>query len=95
MKITVNSNLIIKNTFEPPITIQFKEAEASLGDLIRKLGDICYTIEFLYGTELGNDVNVLTVNNINFLMLPQGLETPLKNGDVIYVDILMDSISGG
>ena len=56
MKITVNSNLLIKNIFEPPITIQLKEAEASLGDLIRKLGDICYTIEFLYDTGLGNDI---------------------------------------
>ena len=95
MKITVDSNLLIKNIFEPPISIHFKEKEVSLRELIKRLGDICYMIEFLFGNELGNDVNKLTVNNTNFLMLPQGLNTTLKDGDVIYVDILWDSITGG
>jgi len=95
MKITVDSNLMIKNIFEPPISIQFTKKEVNLRELIKRLGDICYMIEFLFGSELGNDVNKLTLNNTNFLILPHGLNTPLKDGDVIYVDILWDSITGG
>lgn len=95
MRVIVDSNLFMKNVFEPPLTLHFERSSITLRDLLEKLSDMCVSIEFLLGRDLGNDVRELSVNEKNYFLLQHGLNSPLKEGDKVTMEIYMDPITGG
>ncbi|RLA95881.1 MAG: hypothetical protein DRG69_02490 [Deltaproteobacteria bacterium] len=94
MKVIVESNLHISTLFEPPMEVEL-EGDGSLQSLLARLNERCRSIRFLEGGSVGDDVHEIVVNGQDLFSLPQGLDTPLREGDRVKVEVYMDPLGGG
>lgn len=94
MEIIVESNLRISRIFEPPLKVHLRQ-KGTLRDLLVELEGACGSLRFLEVDTVGEDVRNITVNGQEVFSLPDGLNTPLKNGDRIRVEIYADPLGGG
>jgi|GEM_PF-2479734 len=98
MHVLVDSNFIIKDYFEPPVEFYFGEGGITLRQLLEEIGRRCASVSFLEilkEDELGESVDSLLFNEKNFFSLPEGLNTPLRDGDRLKLEIYIEPVDGG
>ncbi len=95
MKVTLDSNLSIKNVFEPPTELQFNGDIVTLKDLLEKVNELCRGVELLKEGALGDDVRNILLNGKDYFFIPEGLNTALKEGDSVNIEIYMEPLGGG
>jgi hypothetical protein len=93
--VTVDSNLRIRDLFEPPIRMELPEGEETLKDLLSRLSSRCRHLKFLEGGEMGDDLHHVYVNGQSHFRLPEGLNRRLSDGDTVRVEAYMDPLAGG
>lgn len=94
MKVIVESNLHISTIFEPPMEVEL-EGDHSLRGLLARLNERCRSIRFLEGESVGDDVHEIVLNGQDLFDLPEGLDTTLREGDRVRVEVYMDPLGGG
>jgi len=95
IRVKVDSNLRIKNVFEPPLELEMKEDENTLKDVLGKLSEQYPYLRFLEKGEMGDDLHHLYLNGENHFSFPEGLNRKISEGDTVRVDAYMDPLAGG
>jgi molybdopterin converting factor small subunit len=95
MKVILDSNVSIKDEFEPG-EVELREQNATLHDLLRELASQGETLDLinLESGEKGDDVREILVNGKDCLLLEQ-LETRLSDGDTVMIRLWFDPLGGG
>lgn len=93
--VTVDSNLRIRDVFEPPMQMELPEGEETLKDLLLRLSARCRHLKFLEQGEMGDDLRHVYVNGKSHFRLPEGLNRKLSEGDTVRVEAYMDPLAGG
>lgn len=94
-KVTVDSNLRIKNVFEPPLEIELEDSEHTLQDVLQRLAGMYPFLRFFEKGEMGDDLRHLFLNGESHFSFPKGLEREIHDGDTIRVEAYMDPLAGG
>jgi molybdopterin converting factor small subunit len=97
MKITVriDSNLQIKNIFEPPLQMDLQDGENTLMDVLKKLSGMYPYLKFIEREEMGDDLRHLYLNGVSHFTFPEGLKKKINEGDTVLVEAYMDPLAGG
>jgi len=97
MKVTVkvDSNLKIKNVFEPPLEIQLRDGENTLKDLLQTLSRRYPHWKFIHQGEMGDDLRYVFVNGESHFSFAEGLKKKVNDGDTVLVEAYMDFLAGG
>jgi len=97
MKITVrvDSNLQIKNIFEPPLQMDLQDGENTLKDVLQKLSGLYPYLKFIERGEMGDDLRHLYLNGESHFSFPEGLKKKINEGDTVLVEAYMDPLAGG
>ncbi len=95
MKVILESNLSIANIFEPPLELRFNKHTCSLRDFIQKVGDMVTPIQLMKDGQIGDDLRNIMVNGKDYFFLSKGLDTMLKDGDRVNLEIYMEPLGGG
>ncbi|HOC46866.1 MAG: hypothetical protein PHT96_03985 [Syntrophorhabdaceae bacterium] len=95
IKIKVDSNLRIKNVFEPPLEVELQDNENTLKDVLGKLAEKYPYLRFIEKGEMGDDLHHLYLNNENHFSFSEGLKKKVKEGDTVRVEAYMDPLAGG
>jgi len=95
MKVILDSNVSIKDEFEPG-EVELREQNATLRHLLRELASQGETLDLinLESGEKGDDVREILVNGKDCLLLEQ-LETRLSDGDTVMIRLWFDPLGGG
>lgn len=93
--VRVDSNLRIKNVFEPPLEIELKEGENTIKDVLQTLSKKYPYLRFIEQGEMGEDLRHVYVNGKSHFSFPEGLTKTLKEGDTLLVEAYMDPLAGG
>ena len=94
MKIKVDSNLRIENTFEPPLEMELEVGENVLKDVLQKLSDMYPALKFIERGEMGDDLRYLYLNGKSHFSFSEGLNKKIKEGDTILVEAYMEPLDG-
>lgn len=95
IKVRVDSNLRIKNVFEPPLDVELKDNENTLKDVLGKLAEKYPYLRFVEKGEMGDDLHHLYLNGENHFSFPEGLKKKVNEGDTVRVEAYMDPLAGG
>ena len=95
IKVKVDSNLQIKNVFEPPLEMDLRNGENTLQDLLQKLSAKYPYLKFLERGEMGDDLRHLYLNGESHFSFPEGLKRKINEGDTVRVEAYMDPLAGG
>lgn len=95
IKVKVDSNLKIKNVFEPPLELELKDDEHTLKDVLGKLAEKYPYLRFIEKGEMGDDLRHLYVNGESHFSFSEGLKKELTEGDTVLVEAYMDPLAGG
>jgi molybdopterin converting factor small subunit len=95
IRVKVDSNLQIKNVFEPPLGMNLREDENTLKDVLQKLSDSYPYLKFIERGEMGDDLRHLYLNGESHFSFPEGLKKKIKEGDTVLVEVYMDPLAGG
>jgi len=95
IKVKVDSNLKIKNVFEPPLELELKDNEHTLKDVLGKLAEKYPYLRFIEKGEMGDDLRHLYVNGQSHFSFSEGLKKELTEGDTVLVEAYMDPLAGG
>lgn len=93
--VKVDSNLKIKNLFEPPFTFNLSENEDTLIGVLKKLSTMYPFLKFTENGEMGDDIRHVYINNVSHFDLKEGLKKKLNDGDTVFVETYMDPLAGG
>jgi molybdopterin converting factor small subunit len=96
IRVKVDSNLRIKNVFEPPLELEMSQDENTLKDVLGKLSEQYPYLRFLAKGEMGDDPPfTCTLNGESHFSFPEGLNRKITEGDTVRVDAYMDPLAGG
>lgn len=95
IKVKVDSNLRIKNVFEPPLQMDLKDGENTLKDVLQKLSAMYPYLKFIEQGEMGDDLRHLYLNGESHFSFPEGLKKKINEGDTVLVEVYMDPLAGG
>lgn len=95
IRVKVDSNLRIKNVFEPPLELEMGQDENTLKDVLGKLSEQYPYLRFLEKGEMGDDLHHLYLNGESHFSFPEGLNRKITEGDTVRVDAYMDPLAGG
>ncbi|MBW2334761.1 MAG: MoaD/ThiS family protein [Deltaproteobacteria bacterium] len=95
VKVNVDSNLQIKNVFEPPLEIELSNGENTLKDLLKKLSAMYPYLKFINQGEMGDDLRHIFVNGENHFSFSEGLQKKINDGDTVLVEAYLDPLAGG
>jgi len=95
MKVILDSNVSIKDEFEPG-EVELRGQNATLHHLLLELASQGETLDLinLESGEKGDDVREILVNGKDCLLLEQ-LETRLSDGDTVMIRLWFDPLGGG
>jgi hypothetical protein len=95
VKVIIESNLQVKDQFEPPMELSIGE-DSTLRGLLVELSERNVSANLLDEKgRLAPDIDELTINDKDFFTLKKGLNTRLNDGDRIRFQIQMVQIGGG
>jgi hypothetical protein len=95
IKVKVDSNLRIKNVFEPPLDVELQDNENTLKDVLQKLSGIYPYLRFIEKEEMGDDLRHLYLNGESHFSFHEGLKKKISEGDTVLVEAYMDPLAGG
>ena len=94
MKITIESNLWIQNTFEPPMELELGPETGELRDVLQKLSGIYPTLRLIDHGEMGEDLHYLYLNGESHFSFSEGLRKKINTGDTIMLETYLEPIDG-
>jgi len=94
-KVKIESNLKIRNLFEPPFILNLDETDDDLLAVLKKLSTLYPFLRFTENSEMGDDIRHVYINGISHFDLPEGLRKKILDGDTIFVETYMDPLAGG
>lgn len=94
-KVKIDSNLRIRNVFEPPVEVELLDDEATLLDVLQKITELCPSMQFVEQGEMGDDLRHLYLNGESHFTFSDGLRRKIKEGDTVLVEAYMDPLAGG
>ncbi len=95
IKVKIDSNLRIKNVFEPPLQMDLQEGEHTLKDVLQKLSGMYPHLRFIERGEMGDDLRHLYLNGESHFTFSEGLKKKVSEGDTVRVEAYMDPLAGG
>lgn len=95
VNVKVESNLKVKNLFEPPFSLKLNEGENSLLGLLKKLATMYPYLRFTERGEMGDDLRHIYINGVSHFNLTEGLMKKIDDGDTVFVETYMDPLAGG
>lgn len=95
VKVMVDSNLRIKNVFEPPLEIELRPDASTLQDVLERLYEMYPYLKFIDNGEMGDDLRNLFLNGKSHFSFSKGLKKEIKDGDTVHVEAYMDPLAGG
>jgi molybdopterin converting factor small subunit len=95
IKVKVDSNLRIKNVFEPPLEMDLEVGENALKDVLQKLSGMYPYLKFIERGEMGDDLRNLYLNGESHFSFHEGLKKEINEGDTVLVEAYMDPLAGG
>ncbi len=95
VNVKVESNIKIKNLFEPPFMLQLNDGEDNIMGLLKKLSHMYPYLRFIERGEMGDDLRHIYINGISHFNLPEGLMKRIDDGDTVFVETFMDPLAGG
>ena len=95
MKVFLDSNVSIKDEFEPG-AVELNGQNPTLRELLQELASRRETLNLINpeSGEKGDDIREILVNEKDCLLLEQ-LETKLSNGDMVMIRLWLDPLGGG
>jgi hypothetical protein len=94
VKIIIDSNLRIKNNFEPPIEMELEPDKNELRDVLQKLTVMYPPLRFIERGEMGDDLHHLYLNEESHFSFSEGLKKKVKDGDTLLVEAYMEPLDG-
>ena len=95
IRVKVDSNLRIKNVFEPPLELELRDGENTLKDVLGKLAEKYPYLRFIEQGEMGDDLRHLYLNGESHFSFSEGLKREVNEGDTVRVEAYMDPLAGG
>ena len=95
IKVRVDSNLQIKNVFEPPLELDLQNGEDTLKQVLEKLAGMYPHLRFIERGEMGDDLRHLYLNGESHFSFPEGMNKKIHEGDTVLVEAYMDPLAGG
>jgi molybdopterin converting factor small subunit len=95
IKVRIDSNLRIKNVFEPPLQMDLQDGENTLHDVLQQLSGRYPSLKFIERGEMGDDLRHLYLNGESHFSFPEGLKKKVNEGDTVLVEVYMDPLAGG
>jgi len=95
VKVKVDSNLRIKNVFEPPFEIEMMDDMITLRDILQRLSTMYPPLKFIERGEMGDDLRHLYLNGESHFLFSEGLKKKIIDGDTVHVEAYMDPLAGG
>ena len=95
VRVKVDSNLRIKNVFEPPLDLELQIDQNTLKDVLQKLSAMYPPLKFIEKGEMGDDLRHLYLNGESHFSFPEGLKRTVSEGDTVMVEAYMDPLAGG
>jgi molybdopterin converting factor small subunit len=95
INVRVDSNLQIKNVFEPPLQLDLPESENTLQDVLQNLARQYPYLKFIERGEMGDDLRHLYLNGESHFSFPEGLKKKIHEGDTVRIETYMDPLAGG
>ena len=95
VKVRVDSNLRIKNVFEPPLEMELQVGENALGDVLKRLSEMYPQLNFFDREGMGDDLRHLFLNGESHFSFSEGLKKNINEGDTVRVEAYMDPLAGG
>lgn len=95
INVNIDSNLRIRNVFEPPIRVEFEDEEVTLKDVLQKLKNMYPFLRFIEKGEMGDDLRHLYLNGENHFNFSEGLKRKVAEGDTVHVEAYLDPLAGG
>ena len=95
INVKINSNLRIKNVFEPPLAMELEVGGNTLQDVLQKLTELYHPLQFIEKGEMGDDLCNIYLNGESHFSFSEGLKREIKAGDTIMVEAYMDPLAGG
>ena len=94
MKINIDSNLSIRNSFEPPLQLELEGSDPGLQDVLQKLTDMNPLLKLIDQGEMGEDLHHLYLNGQSHFSFAEGLKKKIRDGDTILVEAYLEPIDG-
>lgn len=91
MKATIDSNMTIYEVFQPLIDVELQEAGNILRNLLKGLSDLCESLDFISGGEIGSNIQKVLVDDEE----SYSPGTPLRYGNKVTVAVEMVPLGGG
>ncbi|MDD5008786.1 MAG: hypothetical protein PHU49_10605 [Syntrophorhabdaceae bacterium] len=95
VKVRIDSNLRIKNVFEPPLEVELNNGENTLKDVLQRLYEMYPYLKFIDRGEMGDDLRNLFLNGESHFTFSEGLKKKINDGDTVHVEAYMDPLAGG
>ena len=95
IKVKVDSNLRIKNVFEPPLEMDLLNGEDTLKDVLQKLSGRYPYLRFIERGEMGDDLRHLLPQWRESFFFSRRVEKKIREGDTVLVEAYMDPLAGG
>jgi molybdopterin converting factor small subunit len=95
IRVKIDSNLRIKNVFEPPLDLELQMDQNSLGDVLQKLSDMYPHLSFTEQGDMGDDIRHVFLNGSSHLAFDEGLRRKLREGDTVHLEAYMEPLAGG
>ena len=95
VRVKVDSNLRIKNVFEPPLDLELQMDQNTLKDVLQKLSAMYPPLRFIEKGEMGDDLHHLFLNGESHFSFPEGLKRKVSEGDTVLVEAYMEPLAGG
>lgn len=91
MKATIDSNMTIYGVFQPLIDVELQESGNILRSLLKGLSDLCESLDFIGGGEIGSDIQKVLADDEE----SYSPDTPLRDGDKVTLAVEMAPLGGG
>lgn len=95
VKVKVDSNIRIKNVFEPPLEMELYENDGTLQGVLERLHGMFPYLKFIHQGEMGDDLRSLYLNGKSHFIFSEGLKKKINEGDTVHVEAYMDPLAGG
>lgn len=95
IRVKIDSNLRIRNVFEPPLDMELNDDRNTLTDVLHRLSEMYPYLRFIERGEMGDDLRHLYLNGESHFSFSEGLKRKVAEGDTVHVEAYMDPLAGG
>lgn len=95
MEVFIDANFTLRGIFETPCKMFLPSTHVTLKTLLKKIDTLLHSVTIFREEELGDDISEVWLNGKNFFSLKKRLNTPLRDGDNVKIELYMAPLGGG